>query len=101
MAESEADEYEAYWENYRTDPTPEQLAALRKEMDEYWGTPVPDDLSVIEVNAGGVPGEWVRTDTRGRRAGNAPSVDRSLIWKLVTKFDQGWIFIKVQICCKE
>ncbi len=60
MAESEADDYEA-WENYRTDPTPEQLAAVRKEADEYWGTPVPDDLSVIEVNAGGVPGEWVRT----------------------------------------
>ena len=61
MDESEAEDYEVYWENYRTDPTPEQLAAVRKETDQYWGTSVPADLSLIEVNAGGVPGEWVRT----------------------------------------
>jgi acetyl esterase/lipase len=51
---------EEYWERYRTDPTPEQLAEARKQTDQGWGIPVPDNISVIEVNAGGVPAEWVR-----------------------------------------
>ena len=59
-----SDEYntwgEDYWERYRTDPTPEQLAENRRLTNLGWGIPVPDDISVIEVSADGVPAEWVR-----------------------------------------
>ncbi len=62
VAEPEADEY---WEKFRTDPDPAQLAAYRQTVDQEMGRPVPDDVSVVEVNAGGVPAEWVRAPGSG------------------------------------
>ena len=57
VAEPEAEEY---WEKFRTDPDPAQLAAYRHTVDQELGRPVPDDVSVVEIDAGGVPAEWVR-----------------------------------------